>query len=428
MTNLTTDYLVLLYNADLTALVADPIGPAPYEPKIAPGTTKRYPFFLNNTPGWRSISCKPRRNEAGAGVVVVNATVDLMAAVAIPEVRVAVLRAPEGVDAYIEMAGPLETAILDRDAERDGTDGLGMLSLQFTDDLGANAARTVYPNPAQSATGQTTTTKYVITAQNAETAARALLSANAGPAALAGRKYPEVDVPASTGAGTTVSASFTRAVQLNDALRYLLFIGGDLTMRTYQSSTVPPRVIFDVLPQRDLSAQVVFSWDLGNVQSLKYERGAPVATVALVGDATAGVNRVVRERTNAAAIAAGWRRREIFVDGRSAQNATELDQLGDKALEENAPVERLELVAIQTPTVQYPRDYRIGDLVGAEPIVGRFIKALVRGVDIDVTPDKGEKVSPLIGSDSGSDIDLKTAELVKLQRRLKQLEDAAGIN
>lgn len=411
-----TDYLILIQSPNAQTVLVDPLGPAAYN--LTQTADGEAPQFVRGALGWRSIELGPRGNEPGVGSFVSIAAPELLTAVLTPEARIVVIREPDGEAAYIEMAGPIENVKLGYEAGRDGTDGYGLVTVQFADDPANLAYRLVYPNPAQASTAQSVT-KYTITATNAEDAARALVNLNAGPGALTARKYPELALGVDSGVGTSVSTSFIRAVTLTDALREVLRLGGNLGMRTYQGDDNVVR--FEVYAPRDLTATVWYSRDLGNVRSLEFEHAAPSATVAIVGDDQAGVARVVKERSNTAALAAGWRRKEVWVDGRSAANATELEQAGDEALADTGPTARVNVVAIETPMQRYRTHVRIFDRVSVEVFDGYVVEDVIRGFDIKVTPER-EEISPLIGAEGDGEIDLKAAALAKLRKRIAQLE------
>lgn len=412
--------------AEYTLLITDPAGDQVVADPIHVGDPR------TGQPGWSEIRIGPRRGEAGAGTFTTSARPDILAALNTPDNRVVVLRDdPDGGSPTIEMAGPIERPRHGYSADRDGTDGPGVVTATFADDLVLLAERLVYPDPAQPATNQTTLTKYTISAQNPEDAMRALVNLNAGPGALLARRTPGLVLGTDNGIlpGVTVSTSFTRDTVLSDALREVARLAGVAAATTPR---VPRfRVVqgtneleFVVTMPDDLSASVVFSRELGNVASLEYEPEAPFDTVAIVGDATAGTGRVVKERINTTAHTAGWRRREVWVDARGAANASELEQAGDAQLEEGRPKTRYVLQAIETPSTRYGYDFRIGDLVGTEPYPGAYVPAVVLGVDIVVTPGRGEEIKPVIGVEGDQIDDRKAAELRRIQRRLAALEGA----
>lgn len=412
--------------AEYTLLITNPAGSTVVCNPIEAGDPR------TGQPGWSDIKLGPRLNEAGSGTFTCTAQPDILAAVNDPDNRVVVRReTPTGDGPTVEMAGPIELPKHGYEARRDGAGGPGLLTVTFTDDLVLLAERLIYPDPAQAATGQTTTTKYTITGQNPEDAARTLVNLNAGPGALPARQTPGLVLGAdnNTLPGITVSTSFTRDTVLSDGLREIVRLGA------VAAGTWPRRPRLRILPANnqlefvvemppDLSASVQFSRDLGSLSDLGYEPAAPTDTVAIVGDATAGVGRVVKERINTAAHAAGWRRREVWVDARGAANATELEQAGDEALAEGGPKTRLTFQPVETPTTRYGYDYPIGAVVSVEPYAGAIVSALVMGVDITVTAKGGEETVPIVGVDGDQIADHKTAEIRRIMRRLAQLEGA----
>ena len=379
----------------------------------------------SNRPGWSNIDAKPRHMAVGFGEFTVAAHPAFLSAVSVPDARVVVQREDDLAGISVEMSGPIESQPFGYQAERDGADGYGSVTVRFASDDAPLTGLHVYPNPAQPATGQTTTTRYTIAGVNPEDAMRALVNLNAGPGALAARRVSGLVLGADNNLmpGVTVSTSFTRDAVLTDALREVSRLAGGLGIG-YRVRQVGTAREFQTFAPRDLSGSVVFGRSFGNVESLEYEPTAPTCTVALVGAATAGVGRVVRERINTAAIAAGWGRREVWVDGRGAANAAALDQLGDKALAEGAATYRVALVALETPETRWAYDLWHGDQVSAEVAEGVFVTALVQGADITVTPDRGEKIRPIVATSADSLVDAKTAELRKLWRTMSAMQGA----
>lgn len=416
------DYLILIMSPDASTILADPLGPAAYSMVPADPADPTSPLrvdFFRGAIGWRTINLGPRSKQAGTGSFTALADAALMVALTIPEVRAVVVREPDGDASYIEMAGPVENVELDYQAGIDGTDGPGTVQVTFSDDLSSLAYRLVYPDPTEPADDQPVT-KYTITTTNAEDAARALVNLNAGPGALTARKYAELALGADHGVGTSISTSFVRSVTLMDALRSVLLLGGNLGMRATQDDDT---VRFEVYEPQDRSATVWFSRALGNIRDLKFTWAAPTATVAVAGDDQAGVDRIVVERSNSAALSAGWRRKELWVDARSAANLAEVQQAADEALADTGPTVKVSVTAVETPSQRYRANFGIDDTVSVEVYDGFVIQEIVRGVDITVTPDAGEVITPLIGVED-TDIDLKAAEITRLKRRLAQIEGA----
>ncbi|GLY08276.1 siphovirus ReqiPepy6 Gp37-like family protein [Actinoplanes sp. NBRC 101535] len=404
-------YEVLITNAAGTTILTDPIGHA--DP-------------VTNTPGHSRIELKPRHNEAGFGELQVSAVPWILSAVQTPDARLVVRRTdePSG-QVAVEFSGPIEAPENAYNIETDGTDGYGTVKVKCTDDRVWCGYRLVYPNPAQAATAQTSA-KYAIAAVNPETAMYALANLNLGPGALAARRLTGLTMAAGASLlpGVTVSASFTRDTILSDALREVsrLAGGAGLGYRIVQTSS---GMQFQVFKPQDLTASVVFSRPMGNIRELTYAASAPTATVAVVGDATAGIGRVIKERINTGAHSSGWARREVFVDARGAANAGELDQAGDEALKEQGPQTRFSARVIETPQLRYGFDYPLGAQVSVQPYGGGpFVSALVLGADITVTPDRGEVVEPIVGTDNDLLADAKAAEIRKLWRTIGRLQGA----
>lgn len=323
----------------------------------------------------------------------------------------------------IEIAGPIEyPGPFSYRADRDGKAGDGRITVRFADDLALAAGRITYPNPVQASTAQTSA-RYTISGVNAEDAMRALVNLNAGPGALVARRVPHLILGADTGVGTSVTYS-TRFEPLCDALRAVASAGGGLGFRTTQDGT---DIVFEVYEPEDLTTSARFSRSLGNIREIEWEPQAPSCTVAIVGGQDAGADRVIRERINTGLITAGWPRLERFIANSGASNATELDTAGDDALAEGAGSSRLRIVAIDTPSQQYRADYNIGDQVSAEVFPGTLVSDILSGVNISVSAEGRETISPIIGT--GEEITASPTEALRRQilRRLVRQETGTEV-
>jgi hypothetical protein len=404
-------YDLLITNAAGSEVVTDPIGHA--DP-------------TTNKPGHSRLELKPRHNEAGFAEFTVSAAPWILNALYTPDARVVVRRTDARTGLVTRpFSGPVEVPENGFAVDRDGADGFGTVKAKLADDRVWAGYRLVYPNPAQAATAQSVV-RYTITAQNPEAAMLALANLNLGPGALAARQLPGLTIAANANLlpGASVSASFTRDTILSDALREVSRLAGGtgLGWRIVQAGS---GLRFELFKPVDRSTSIVFSRLMGNVRELTYSQSAPTCTVAIVGDATAGVGRVIKERANAAAAAAGWVRREVFVDARGAANAGELDQAGDEALKEQGPVSRFACKVIETPQLRYGVDFDIGDQVSAQPYAaGPYVTALVLGADITVTPEAGEDVVPIVGTDNDVLADAKAAEIRRIWRTLARMQGA----
>ena len=333
--------------------------------------------------------------------------------VAAPGNRLQVIR-----DGKILVAGPVEyPGVFSWSADGQAQDATpGLLTVAATDDSVWLGCRIVYPDPAAVATAQTATSFYTLTATNAETAMRSLVNVNAGPGALTARRVPNLTLGTLAGVGTSVNVH-SRFDVLSDVLRATALAGGGLGYQVVEDGGSLKFVVFQ---PPDLSASIRFSRGLGNLRSIQYTPQAPTSTVAIVGGDGTGTSRTIVERSNSAAIAAGWGRIETFVNDNSG-DTTDLNQAGDTALTDAAEQGQLVIQAIDTPLVKFGRDYPLGAKVSAEIYPGLDLVNVVRSVIITETKD-GEVVNPQIGTASASSDPTYVRKLRALDRRLGQLE------
>lgn len=404
------EYRVEITNPAGSSIVCDPVGRGDPAGGVA---------------GYQSIQLSPRYKQAGPGTIECRAVPDLLAAVKTPGNRVVVRRHNRYGDTSVEMSGPIEQPLHGYTVQDDGVDGHGKLTVGFADDLARSADRLVFPDPAHDLSAQTLV-RYTVSAGSTEDAMRALFTIQCGPGApLTWRRLPGVVLGADHGITLTqAGTSFTKDVYVNDALRRLAvaaITGGiGLGFRLVQ---VGAGVQFQVWQPRDLTHDVVFSRELGNLVELADTLSAPTCTVAYAGDATAGIGRVIRKRVNQPALDAGWGVHEQFVDGRSAANAAELDQMADKALADGAPKRRVVAVVRETPLLRWRYEMDLGDMVTV--IVGKndVVTRQIIGADYNITAD-GEKILPIIGEDGDDLTDAQAAQLLKQDKRIAAIEGA----
>lgn len=366
--------------------------------------------------GWTTLDVTLRFNEPASGMFQAPRTA-VSAAQLAPGNRVVVIR-----DGEVVCAGPIEAPGPESWSVEGQASGAGTVEVRFADDLASVVARVTYPNPAAAATAQTSTARWTAT-DEAGDVIRSLVNLNAGPGALTARQVPQLVLGAGAGAGATITFG-TRFEPLGDALRSVAITGGGLGFRTRQDMDTN-LVVFDVYQPQDLTGTVRFSPGLGNLRSYRYEPQAPAATVAIVGGQDAGTSRVVVERANATAVS-DWGRLETFVDRRqsddTAGSTDELDQAGDEELARRAETARLSSVTVDTDDQRYGTHYQLGDRVSVELMSGVEVVDVVRAVHLQVTPDAGEVVTALIGSQDASSDPQWLTYLRDLARRLDRLE------
>lgn len=332
---------------------------------------------------WTSIDVTQRFNTVALGQVVVPLT-RTAAQLLAPGRRISIIR-----DGDWFAGGPIERPGEQRYSRQNG----GTLTIGFGDDLALPAARAVYPDPAWSMPGPPSVARREFAAVNAELAIRSLFDENAGPTALPDRQVAGLTIGAAAGVGDPVTIGF-RLEALLDACRTLALAGGGLGFRVVQVGGVLELQVYQPL---DLTEQVRFSIGLGNLLDYTYLPEAPTVTAALVGDGSGtGASRDFIERVSAAA--ATWGRMEKVVSKSDTTNTTELELAGDAALAEGVATASLTALAVDTPSQRYGEHYRLGDVVSVELFTGDVVSDVVRAVRLIATPDDGEVLSPLIGT------------------------------
>ena len=358
---------------------------------------------------FKQVTVTLRFNEPASVLLTVPALPEYLE-MAGPGNRLTVIR-----DGQILVAGPIEyPGQFSWSADGSGDDGEpGLLTVAATDDSVWLGCRLVYPDPAHASTAQTT--DFYTSTANAEVAMRALVNLNAGPGALTARQVPHLILGSLASVGTSIQVR-SRFDVLSDQLRAAALAGGGLGYRVRQDGT---DLKFEVYQPGDLTGSVRFSRGLGNLRAISNSTQAPTATTAIVGGDGTGTSRTIVERTDSTATAI-WQRIETWV-GNTSANTTDLDQAGDKALADAAEQAQLSVVAIDTALQRYGTHYNLGDKVSVEVYPGLVVEDVVRAVTL-VATEKGEVVSPQIGSTSASS-DAKYVQLIRaLGVRLGMLE------
>lgn len=338
---------------------------------------------------WQSLEAVPRFNMVGSGTLRTAATAAVRSVLE-PGNRIMLLR-----DGGVFSAGPIETMRTEWAVDGAAAEP-GQVTVDWADDLALIAGRVTYPNPALAATAQDTARRS-FSSTNAETVLRTLVDENAGPSALTARQVPQLALGDVAGVGDDITWS-TRFQPLGDELREVATIGGRLGFRTRQSGN---QILFEVYAPQDLSLLVRFAADWGSLRSYDFRQSGPQATTVIVGGQGEGADRTIRERTETLS-EADWWRIEQFADRRDTDDTDELDGAGDDKLAEAGEVAQLSTVTVDTDQQQFGRDYQLGDIVSVALRQGVQVTDVVRAVHLNVTPDKGELVTAMVGSQSAS--------------------------
>ncbi|HEX5541976.1 MAG TPA: hypothetical protein VFX60_10530, partial [Micromonospora sp.] len=302
----------------------------------------------------------------------------------------------------------------------------GTVTVRFSDDLARIAGYLTYPEPTKAFTAQDTITDRLrtFTATNAETIIRTLVNENCGPGALPVRRIERLVLDDIAGVGGNRSLS-TRFEPLLDACRTAAATDR-LGFRTRQ---VGNEIRFGVYKPADRTATARFSQGLGNLRSLSFTMGAPLATSELVqggGDpddqATPPNIRVYAEVTSGAA--ADWYRVEKLIDktGTLDDSGGELTQAGMLALGDDNPQASLATVTVDTEDLRAGRDFFLGDKVTVALPTGLEVADIVQTIRLEATPDEGEVVTSVVGNSDKTTTTATVRAVRDLARRLGRLE------
>ncbi|MFF2009177.1 siphovirus ReqiPepy6 Gp37-like family protein [Streptomyces sp. NPDC058195] len=368
--------------------------------------------------GWTRLTCDLNHNAPASGSVSLPARPEYMQLLQ-PGHRLVVIR-----DGQVWCAGPMEQP---QDYTWDlAQNAGGSVTVTFSDDLARVAGYLTYPEPGKAFTAQDTVTDRArtFTNQNAEAVIRALVNENCGPGAVAARRIERLMLDDVAGVGGARSLR-TRFEPLLDACRTAAAIDG-LGFRTRQVGT---EIRFGVYRPVDRTRTARFSAGLGNLRSVSFTMGAPLATSELVqggGDPSSAATppnvRVYVEVASGAA--ADWYRVERLVDRTGVLDDTggELTQAGTLALGDDNPQASLATVTVDTDDLRAGRDYELGDRVTVVLPTGLEVADIVQTIRLEATPETGELVTSVIGNNDRTTTSATVRTVRDLARRLGRLE------
>ena len=216
------------------------------------------------------------------------------------------------------------------------------------------------------------------------------------------------------GVGSNVRVN-SRFKNLADEVDELAAAGGVVLASDYSDSL--PRLLVRAPTDRTASARL--SRDYGNLLSSRTVLAAPSGTIVLVAGSGEGTARVIRTRENTQAATEWGRRVETFRDARDTSDNTTLDQRGDEALLESARTAAWNVDVIDTPGMNWPDAYAVGDLV---TVLTESVAVTDQVVAVELTYDEaGETVRPILGSSELAD---NSPDIYATVRRLRQRLDA----
>ncbi|MET9304997.1 siphovirus ReqiPepy6 Gp37-like family protein [Streptomyces cellulosae] len=380
-------------------------------------TDRSLSFIGDPITGWTRLECELNFNVPASGTVEMPARPEYMELLQ-PGNRLVVIR-----DGSIWCAGPMEVP-QEYTWDLAANAGVGTVKVNFSDDLARIAGYLTYPEPALAFASQTGTSDVVrkLTATNAETIIRTLVSENCGPTALADRQVEQLVLDTVAGVGTAQTVS-TRFEPLLDACRKAAVADG-LGFRTRQDGG---QIKFGVYAPQDLSSSARFSDGLGNLRSVHFTMSAPTATSELVQGGNDPKDDPANTRVYvevASAHAADWYRVEKLIEksGTDDDSEGELTQAGTLALGNDNPQASLSTVTVDTEELRAGRDYGLGDQVAVVLPTGLQITDVVQTIRLEATPDEGELVTTVVGNNDKTTMTRTVWTIRDLAYRLGQIE------
>ncbi len=358
---------------------------------------------------WSQIDVTLRFNEPGSGILVTPAYPWVREQI-VPGNRIVVIR-----NGDVLISGPIEERLHERSDNGENA-GYGRLTVNFADDLASIVARSVYPDPAQTPSGQLID-NWTFTG-NSELALRALVNLHAGPGALVARRVPQLVLGTIASVGSSVAVTAQRQQPLGEVAREIAEVGGGLGFRTKQVGT---QIQFEVYSPVNKAGTVRFGFGLGNLRYISHEIKAPTATSVSVGGEGAGADRYMIERNNTTDEAA-WGRFEKHVARPGNGLLQDLEDDGDRALADGAATSRVTTNVADTPDQRFGVHYGLGDIVAIETWPGEQIAELVRVVHLQVYATSGEYVAATIGNQAAITDPLWVKRVREIDERLGRIE------
>jgi hypothetical protein len=304
-----------------------------------------------------------------------------------------------------------------------GSGGTGTLIVNGVDDMTLLKETACWPDPTADEAHQTDAA-YKISAVAAETAMRTLVDLNIGPGAQTSRKVPHLTLAADGGRGASVTKQLNQFDNLLTVLQDIAKTAG-LGFRIVQ---VGVDLQFQVYEPVDRSGTARFSFGLGNLADAAYTVTAPTCTKAIVVAGGTDSPRVVKVYTRPDTAYPGPPVEQFVdktdVDSTAADRDAQMDQAADEALTAGAAQGNLTVAPVDTPLLQFGRDYTVGDIVSCQVRDG-FFTDVVREVAITLDAAGGYVSRASIGSPDSTDsnaIARQFAYIARIFTRLRRLE------
>lgn len=312
-------------------------------------------------------------------------------------------------DDFVIMTGPV-TRI-----KRDRADSKNLITVSGVDDNVWLNRRVAHPQPASTAPPYSTVDDDIRTGVGS-TIIWQYVNVNLGPGAISPRQLPTLTMATDPVAGSTVTGNARYDILL-ELIQDLAVASGDLAFRIQQ---IDDGLEFQVYTPEDKSGSVVFSEGFGNISEFSYEKTAPEYTYVYGGGDGEGKLRTVVEGSDSTGLA-NWGRIERLVDARQKDDGPTVSQQISTDLAENSEKLSLDITPIDTPNLKYGEHYQLGDKVSVV-VDGVVVSDLVRQVEINLTAEGPQKLTPVLGTPGRSDLLALFSAVRDLASRTRNLE------
>lgn len=312
-------------------------------------------------------------------------------------------------DDFVVMTGPTTRL------KRDRADDKNLLTISGVDDNVWFQRRVAHPQPASTAPPYSTVDDDARSGVGS-TIIWQYVNVNLGPGAITPRQLPTLTMATDPLVGATVSGKARYDILL-DLIQDLAIAAGDLGFRIVQ---VDDGLEFQVYEPEDKSSSVVLSEGFGNISSFSYERTAPDYTYVYGGGDGEGKLRTIVEGSDPEGLAT-WGRIERLVDARQQDTGPSVSQQITTALAENSEKTSLDVTPVETTNLKYGTHYQLGDIVSVV-VDGVVVSDIVRQVEIKLTPDGPQELTPVLGTPGRSDLITLFRAVRDLAARTRNLE------
>lgn len=225
-----------------------------------------------------------------------------------------------------------------------------------------------------------------------ETAIKNIIGNNIGPAAgIVRRRYPFLNIPATTGLGT-IGTWVVRFEPILDKVQAMARFS-DLSFRLVQGA--PGKIDVEVW-EPEIREEARFSVEARNIKSIVGTFRAPDTTEVIVGGGGEGRARVWTRRADTTLSTNFGRRATIFHSRMDTVTLSEMRQTADEDLVEGTPTSGVTFEVADTPHLKYGVHYSVGDRVSAV-VRGVEISDTIKRVEIIHEPGKAPQITPSIG-------------------------------